>query len=169
MHPVGDATLLELLFCRFLDKKPTCRYTEATDETMQLKQLVRNPHMRNVTIATVLLFLGAGAVITLSGCREESGDTGLRRARLVGNENIELKKEIKLRDKEIERQKQLVKQCRAEWAKDKELSGNNTLMMLKHLAESEAQVRTLAAENTQLKEKIKELEAKLASQQEKQP
>lgn len=125
--------------------------------------------MRNVAIATVLLFLGAGAVITLSGCREESADTTLRRARLVGNENIELKKEIKLRDKEIERQKQLAEQCYAESAKDKELSGNNMLKLLKLLAESAKQVDALTAENTQLKEKIKELEAKLASQQEKQP
>ncbi len=120
--------------------------------------------MRNVAIATVLLILGAGAVITLSGCREESGDTTLRRARLVGNENIELKKVIKLRDKEIERQKQLAGQDRADWAKDKELSGNNMIKMLKHLSESSKQVNTLTAENTQLKEKIKELEAKLASQ-----
>ena len=123
--------------------------------------------MRNVAIATVLLFLGAGAVITLSGCREESGDTTLRRARLVGNENIELKKEIKLRDKEIERQKQLAGQDRADWAKDKELSGNNMIKMLKHLSESSKQVNTLTAENAQLKEKIKELEAKPASQQKK--
>jgi len=123
--------------------------------------------MRNVAIATVLLFLGASAVITLSGCREESGDTTLRKARLVGNENIELKKMIKLRDKEIERQKQLVEQCRADWAKDKELSDNNMIKMLKHLSESSKQVNTLTAENTQLKETIKELEAKQASQQEK--
>ncbi len=116
--------------------------------------------MRNVAIATVLLVLGAGAVITLSGCREESGDTTLRRARLVGNENIELKKEIKLRDKEIERQKQLAGQDRADWAKDKELSGDNMIKMLKHLSESSKQVITLTAENTQLKEKIKELEAR---------
>ncbi len=123
--------------------------------------------MRNVAIATVLLFLGAGTVITLSGCREESGGATLRRARLVGNENIELKKEIELRDKEIERQKQLVEQCRAQSAKDNELSGDNTIKMLKHLAESAKQVDSLTTENTQLKEKIKELEAKLASQQEK--
>ncbi len=125
--------------------------------------------MRNIAIAVVLLVLGAGAVITLSGCREESGDTTLRRARLVGNENIELKKEIKLRDKEIERQKQLVEQGRADRAKDKDLTGNNMIKMLKHLSESSKQVNALTAENAQLKEKIKELEAKLASQQEKQP
>lgn len=123
--------------------------------------------MRNIAIATVLLVLGAGTVITLSGCREESGDTSLRRARLVGNENIELKKEIQLRDKEIERQKQLVVQCRADWSKDKDTSGNNTIKMLKHLSESGKKVDALTAENAQLKEKIKELEAKLASQQEK--
>ena len=122
--------------------------------------------MRNIAIATVLLVLGAGTVITLSGCREESGDTSLRRARLVGNENIELKEEIKMRDKEIQRQKQLLEQCRADRTKDKEQSGNNTLKLLEQLAESGKQVGTLAAENAQLREKIKELTAKPASQQE---
>ena len=116
--------------------------------------------MRNIAIATVLLFLGTATVIGLSGCREESGKMSLRKARLVGNENIELKKQLKLRDEEIERQKQLVEQCRAEQAKDKELSGDNTINMLKHLAESGKQVSTLRAENAKLKEKLKELQAR---------
>lgn len=116
--------------------------------------------MRNVAIATVLLFLGTATVISLSGCRQESGNMSLRKARLVGNENIELKKQLKLRDAEIERQKQLVVQCRTDRAKDKELSGETTFKLLKHLATSEKQVSALAAENGQLKEKIKELEAR---------
>ncbi len=134
--------------------------------------------MRNVAIATVLLFLGTATVITLSGCRQESGNRSLRRARLVGNENIELKKQLKQRDKEIKRQKQLVVQCRAERDKEikrqkqlvvqyrakrtngKELNGDNTLVMLKYLAESARQFTVLTAENTQLTEKIKELEAR---------
>lgn len=116
--------------------------------------------MRNVAIAAVLLFLGTAAVITLSGCREESGNMSLRKARLVGNENIELKKQLKLRDKEIERQKQLVVQCREDWTKDKNLTGDNTIKLLKHLSESSMQVEALKAENTQLKEKIKKLQAK---------
>ncbi len=125
--------------------------------------------MRNVAIATVLLFLGTGAVISLSGCREESSDMSIRRARLVGNENIELKKQLKLRDEEIERQKELVVQCREERAKDKKLSGNTTIKLLKHLSESGKRAAALRTENMQLREKIKELEAKLASQKEKQP
>ena len=116
--------------------------------------------MRNVAIATVLLFLGTATLISLSGCREESGNMSLRKARLVGNENIELKKQLKLRDEEIERQKQLVVQCRAELAKDKELSGDNLFKMLKLLSESEKQVNALTAENAKLKERIKELEAR---------
>ena len=125
--------------------------------------------MRNIAIATVLLLFGTGAVISLSGCREESGDMSLRRARLVGNENIELKKQLKLRDEEIEHQKQLVVQCRKERAKDKKLSGDNAVKLLKHLSESGKQVTALRAENKQLREKIEELEAKSASEKEKQP
>ncbi len=136
---------------------------------MQLEHLVRNQLMRNVAIATVLLFLGTATVISLSGCREESGNMSLRKARLVGNENIELKKQLKRRDEEIEHQKHLVVQCREERAKDKKLSGDNTLKMLKHLSESGKQATALRAENRQLREKIKELEAKLASQKAEQP
>ena len=121
--------------------------------------------MRNIAIAAVLLFLGTATVISLSGCREESGNMSLRKARLVGNENIELKKQLKLRDEEIERQKQLVVQCNAERIKDKDLSGDNTIKLLKHLSESSMQVTALTAENTQLKEKIKELQARLPSKQ----
>ncbi len=116
--------------------------------------------MRNVAIATVLLFLGTATVIGLAGCREESADTTLRKARLVGNENIELKKQLKLRDKEIKRQKQLVVQYRANPTKDQELAANNTIKLLQHLAESAKQIKALTDENTQLKEKIKELEAR---------
>ncbi|MCD6392230.1 MAG: hypothetical protein J7M40_01845 [Planctomycetes bacterium] len=119
--------------------------------------------MRNVAIATVLLFLGTATVIGLSGCREESGNMSLRKARLVGNENIELKKQLKLRDKEIERQKQLVVQCRADRIKDKDLNGENTVKLLKLLAESDIKINTLTNENAQLKEKIKELQDKLAA------
>ena len=119
--------------------------------------------MRNIAIATVLLFLGTATLISLSGCREESGNMSLRKARLVGNENLELKKQLKLRDKEIERQKQLVVQCRADWAKEQKLTGENTIKMLKLLSDTSKQVSALTAENTQLKERIKELQAKLAS------
>ena len=79
---------------------------------------------------------------------------------LVGNENIELKKQLKLRDEEIERQKQLVVQRRAEQTKGEELSGENTIKMLKHLSESSKQIDALMAENAKLKERIKELEAR---------
>ena len=116
--------------------------------------------MRNVAIATVLLFLGTATVISLSGCREESGNMSLRKARLVGNDNIELKKQLKLRDKETERQKQLVEQCHADRIEDQDLTGDNTIKLLKHLADSSKQVTALTAENKQLKEKIKELETK---------
>ena len=119
--------------------------------------------MRNVAITTVLLFLGTATLISLSGCREESDSMSIRKARLVGNENIGLKKELKLRDKEIERQKQLVVQCQTDRAKDSDLAGENTIKMLKHLSETSKQVTALTAENKQFKEKIKELEAKLAS------
>jgi len=114
--------------------------------------------MRNVLIATMLVLLGAGAVGGLSGCREESADMSLRRARLIGNENIELKKQLKQRDEEIQRQKQLVQQCLADREKDKAAIDSTMLKMLKQLADLSKQVEELTATNTQLKEKIKQLQ-----------
>ncbi len=68
--------------------------------------------------------------------------------------------QLKQRDKEIKRQKQLVAQYRANPTKDQELAANNLFTMLKHLAESSKQVSALTAENAKLKEEIKELEAR---------
>lgn len=102
--------------------------------------------------------------VSLSGCEEEAADTAtMRRARLVADENIQLKKQLADKDKEIERHKQLLEECKQEMAKAQEDAGNTMLQMLQRLAETSKDVETLTEENTRLKEKLAELEAQRTS------
>ncbi len=115
-----------------------------------------------ILLLTTTILLGATAVF--SGCQEETGDTSsMRRARLVADENIELKKQLAERDKEILNQKKLVEDCKQDMAKAQEQSGNIMLQMLQNLAQTGKEVETLTEENAQLKERITQLEAALAA------
>ncbi len=60
------------------------------------------------TIVPSVLFWAVLTVsILISGC-EESNLTSQRRARLVGDENLKLKKQLELCNQEIQKQKDLV-------------------------------------------------------------
>ena len=110
-----------------------------------------------------ILFLAVSALIP--GCEEpDLADT--RQARLVGNQNLELKKQLKLCDQEIQRQKDLLAKCKEE--KEKEISehqksGQVILQTLQNLAHTDSQVEELTEENELLETRIQELEAKLAN------
>ena len=60
-----------------------------------------------------LMILGLGLLV---GCQEQNESDLVKKARLVGQDNIELKKQLKLKDQEIQEQKDLVEQCRQEIA-----------------------------------------------------
>ncbi|MBE0535306.1 MAG: hypothetical protein IH624_06505 [Phycisphaerae bacterium] len=115
-----------------------------------------------ISLLATAIVLAAGAVF--SGCQEEAADaSSMRRARLVADENIALKKQIEERDKEVEKQKQRVEECKQEMTKGQEQTGSTMLQMMQHLAESGKQAEALAEENKQLKARIAELEARLAA------
>jgi len=98
-----------------------------------------------------------------SGCQEQQSDTSaMRKARLVADENFELTKLVAQRDEEIEQQKKLTAQCQQEKAKAQEEAGVTMLQMLQHLTESAKSVETLTEENAKLRERLAELEARLA-------
>jgi hypothetical protein len=127
-------------------------------------RLKGTPSMKNfaISLLAATLLLSTGVVFT--GCEEEATDAStMRKARLVADENIELKRQLAEKDKEIEKQKQLVEQCKQEMSKAQEDSGTAMLQMLQHLAESAKEVEALTQENSKLKERIAELEAKLAT------
>ena len=104
----------------------------------------------------------AGLALSYSGCGKSSDSSGDRRAKLVGNENIELKKIIKERDAEIEKLKDQLTKKEEEIAAVKEDAGDATLKMMQHLATTGQETEKLAEENRLLTEQIKKLEAKAA-------
>jgi hypothetical protein len=116
--------------------------------------------MKNIAVSLLILALAVGLCTSVSGCREES--LNVKKAKLVGNENLRLKKELQLKDKEIQQQKDLLAEKDAEIARVREQSGDSALKVMKHLADGNKTIADLTAENEQLKEKIKQLEAELA-------
>ena len=72
--------------------------------------------MKKTTISLLVLCLAIGICITLLGCGKNTDSTSIKRAKLVGNENIELKKQLTLKDKEIQKQKDLLTQREQQFA-----------------------------------------------------
>jgi chromosome segregation ATPase len=114
------------------------------------------------TMVPSALFLVALTLSTLiSGC-EESNLTSQKRARLVGDENLKLKKQLKLCNLEIQK----LKKDFAEYEKELQTSSlkqteDTSGTLLKMLAGTSKQVQEFTEENKQLRNKIRELESKL--------
>ncbi len=118
------------------------------------------------TIRAKILPITTLICICIFTCGCEESNLSNRRARLVGNENLKLKKQLKLCDKEIEKrddeiqkQKDLLAQCQKEKAEIDEQAGDTNIKLLKILRDTSKKVDELTEENQKLKETIKELEA----------
>ncbi len=118
--------------------------------------------------AKMAFVLAIGFVVTMliAGCEEEQQLPNTKKSRLIGAENIQLKKELKQRDREIERQKQLHKK---EIEKQK-LQLEKCLQEKKGLEEQLAgkfgdQIdelfKDVGGENLELREEIKNLKAQI--------
>ena len=118
--------------------------------------------MKNITIALLIMALSLGILVSISGCGPNKDTSVVRKAKLVGDENIRLKNQIEAKDAEIQKQKDLLAEKDTEIAKVKQQSGDSSLKIMQHLVQGEKAVKELTAENEQLKAKIKQLEAKLA-------
>jgi len=76
--------------------------------------------MRKPARKTLISVVGVVFFMVIAGCEEEQKlpDTkrlpNIKRCRLIAVENVGLKKQLEQRDKEIERQKQLLEKCRQE-------------------------------------------------------
>ena len=109
-------------------------------------------------IATTLpcLILAAGLSILVSGCNE-ADQSGNRRARLVGSENLQLKKQVKSLNEETKTQKGLLAECEKEKAAIKKLADDAAISMLTMSLNTNKKNEALTKENEQLKAQIEKL------------
>ena len=111
--------------------------------------------MRHIVIVLAIAVLG---VSTLSGC-QESESNQIRRARLVANENMKLKKQLAEKDRQIEELNKQIEKIEAERAKDHDEFGEATIKTLQMVADSETENQALREEVEKLKEELKKLKA----------
>ena len=112
--------------------------------------------MRYITIVLLTAVLGT---LVLAGCQKS--DAGqIRKARLIANENIQLKKQLAEKDAQIQDLKKQIEKIEAEKAKADEKFGSTTIKTLRMLAETEERNQALTEENEKLKEEIESLKAR---------
>ncbi|MBC8378934.1 MAG: hypothetical protein H8E62_07155 [Planctomycetes bacterium] len=97
-------------------------------------------------------------MITLTGCQESDSNL-VQRARLVGNENLKLKNQLKEKDQEIALLKKDFENLEAEKALAIEEAGNANFKILQLLLESEQNKEKLIQKNAILKEELEKLKA----------
>lgn len=106
----------------------------------------------------VLSTLAAAMAVMLCGCQEsESESAQIRRARLVGNENLQLKKDLAAKDAEIKQLKKEIEKIEAEKAEQIQKSGDANIKIMKIVLESEQKNAALQAENKTLKAELEKL------------
>ena len=115
-------------------------------------------------VTTVLLLSTFSIIILVSGCLENS-TPNIKKARLVGNRNLELRKQL---DAEAKKHQAALAECEARVEKQilvNQQFGSNTLNMLMGSSDCSDKIEKLTIENQQLKEKIRQLELKLSNSQ----
>ena len=107
---------------------------------------------------TTVLLLSIFAIIILTSACEENSTGNNKKARLVGNQNLELRKQLAA---EIKKRQAMLDDCEARVEKQilaNQRLGDSTLKMLKNFADKNKKNDELTLENQQLKEKIRQLE-----------
>jgi hypothetical protein len=115
----------------------------------------RKRQVKNSLIPAMVLTVLLTSLPFITSCKE-SDNADNRRARLVANENIELKKKLELKDKEIQKQKNLLAKCEEDKVKEAEQVSVSLIKLMQQLG-------IIGEENQQLNTKIKELEEKIAA------
>ena len=116
--------------------------------------------MKNSLIPAMVLAALLTNLPFITSCKE-SDNADNRRARLVANENIELKKQLALKNLEIQKQKRLLAQSEKDRVKDAEQVSDSVVKLMQQLV-------AIGEENQQLKVKNKELEEKIAADSDQQ-
>ena len=112
--------------------------------------------MRRILTVTVV-FLTVTAILGGCGGSAKSDSAQISRARMVGNENLKLKKQIDDKDEQIKDLEQKIADMEAENAKALEECGDANFKILLLMAESEKRVEELTVENQTLKEELEKL------------
>ena len=115
-------------------------------------------------ITTVLFLSIFGIIILTSGC-QENNTANNKRARLVGNENLQLKKQLAA---ETKKHKAALEECEKRVQQQilaNQQLGDRTLNTLMESLDRSIIQDELILENQQLKEKITELELELNKSQ----
>ena len=115
----------------------------------------------NKTVSLLLLTCISLQLIGIAGCQPSISPENDRQVRLIVNENIELKEQLKAKDKEIDHQKDLLADCEKKSKKIAKQSDAASIGFVEMLRES---TKLLQDENTALKQRIKKLEAKTNDQ-----
>ena len=118
--------------------------------------------MRKSIQTTLVLTIGIVFVIMLlAGCQEQ-GLSNTKKSRLIANENRQLKQQLARRDREIEKQKELVAKCLEEKKKLESLSQGQIENLMGGAFENiSRESAELIEENEKLKAQIEELKKQL--------
>lgn len=122
--------------------------------------------MKTIRLLTVLLAIFSG-LVSFTGCEEETKLTNIRRVRLITDENLKLKTQLKLRDTQNQKLKDRLATCEKEQAEIQKYMDDFIRRNIKNpamtnlLSETSKKLEDMGIENEQLKTRIKELEAEL--------
>ena len=112
--------------------------------------------MKHTTMALLTVAFGT---LFLAGC-QESDATQIRKARVIADENIQLKKQLAEKDARIQDLKKQIEKIETERAKAEEKFGDSTIKTLKMMMETDRKNQALTEENERLKKEIASLKAR---------
>ncbi len=99
-------------------------------------------------VVRILLVIG---IFGMVGCQENRRSTD-RRAQLVGQENLQLKKQIQEKDREIERLKKEIQSLHEQAEKDSQLQGQTYTKLMEIINDITAQLEACKAGKPVLEE-----------------
>ena len=112
--------------------------------------------MRRILTATVV-FLTITALLGGCGGSVGSESAQIRRARMVGNENLKLNKQIDEKDRQIKKLEEKIAGLETEKEKIQQKCGDANSMVLQMVSDSEKRNQELTVENQTLKEELEKL------------
>ncbi len=126
--------------------------------------------MKNTTKPAIILTVTILFVLSIVGCEEQQQLPSSKKARLIANENMNLKEQIKNRDTQIrslhaqlQTQKNLLEKCQKENnSLNMQRQKDGEALMKQILMSADTEKQDLKNQIKTLKQKIKQLEAKAA-------